>query len=87
MSMFLIRNPRRFPSVCYLLVLTLALLVVSTAAQSPYVSPPGLTLPSLRPPLLVSIHLIALTELRAQDNEIRQKKEACYTDVEKYVLG
>ena len=85
-GMFLIRNPRRFPSVCYLLVLTLALLVVSTAAPSQYVSPPGLT-SLLRPPLLVSIHLIALTELRAQDNEIRQKKEACYTDVEKYVLG
>ena len=86
--MFLIRNPRRFPSACCLLVLILALLVVSTAAPSQYVSPPGLTLPSLlRPPLLVSIYLIALTELRAQDNEIRQKKEACYTDVEKYVLG
>nr|ACG36226.1 hypothetical protein [Zea mays] len=55
------RNPRRFPSACYLLVLTLALLVVSAAAKS-----------SRRP---------------ISDNEIRQKKEACYTDVENGLWG
>ncbi|XP_066397354.1 uncharacterized protein [Miscanthus floridulus] len=55
------RNPRRFPSACYLLVLTLAVLVVSTAAKS-----------SRRP---------------ISDNEIRQKKEACYTDVENGLWG
>ncbi|OQU92980.1 hypothetical protein SORBI_3001G451901 [Sorghum bicolor] len=55
------RNPRRVRFACYLLVLTFALLVVSTAAKS-----------SRRP---------------ISDNEIRQKKEACYTDVENGLWG
>jgi len=55
------RSPRRFPTACCLLVLTLALLFTSAAAKS-----------SRRP---------------ISDNEIRQKKEARYTDVENGLWG
>jgi hypothetical protein len=57
------------------------------AAPSPYVSPPYTSFPlSLSLPALPS----ASSSLRnsvVQDNEIHQKKQVCYTDIEKYELG